>query len=175
MLTLEEVVITKLKQVADNGQIDELQFEYWVGGGQPPPYYRSEQLRLLAVSEVVRFEFARLRFDARLPPDGATERWTMQSDVATFRAISKFLIDRQVFETQYAEETNPGIGGVISHEIVVSVGTKQIKRTYYRVAPSALAPLTGMLRDRIEMTKRTGVRSWLHQGKPITDPFAVTK
>ncbi len=175
MLTPEEVVITKLKQVADNGQIDDLRFEYWVGGGQPPPYYRSEQLRLFAVSGVVQFEFAILRFDSKLPPDGATEKWTMQSDVATFRAISSFLIDRHVFETRYPEETDPGIGGGISHEIIASVGTANIKRTYYRVVPSALAPLTAMLRDRIELTRKTGVRSWMHQGKPIADPFAVKK
>lgn len=175
MLTPEEVVIAKLKHVTDNGQIDDLRFEYWVGGGQPPPYYRSEQLRLFAVSGVVQFEFAILRFDSKLPPDGATEKWTMQSDVATFRAISSFLIERHVFETRYSEETDPGIGGGVSHEIIASVGAANIKRIYYRVLPSAVAPLIGMLRDRIELTKKTGVRSWTHQGKSIVDPFSVRR
>lgn len=171
-MTTEEIIIPKVKSAAKDGLLDGVQFEYWFGGGQPPPYYRSEQFRLFSVGEELQMEFAILRFHPKLIPREVTEKYSLRGDSEEVRVIAQMLLDLRVFASHFPEEKDPSIGGVISHEIAVTVGIVEMKRTYYRTMPVDLAPLEKLLQQMIAKTKELGLHSWRHLGRAIEDPFA---
>lgn len=164
-------IIPKMKSAAKDGRLDGMQIEYWVGGGQPPPYYRSEQFRLLSQGEEVQMEFAVLRFHPKLIPNEVTEKYTLRGIAEDVRGIARMLLDLRVFEIHFPEENDPSIGGVISHEIAVAAGKVEMKRTYYRTMPLDLTPLEKLLQKMIAKTREKGLHSWHHQGHAIEDPF----
>jgi hypothetical protein len=170
--TAEEVVLPKLKVASKDGRLDGLQLAYWVGGGQPPPYYRSEQFRVFSTPTSAQMEFSLLRFDSKLTPNDVTETFTLAADAANIRAIASMLLDKKVFEGRFPEETNPKIGDIFSHEIIATAGAVKLRRTYYRTMPVDLAPLEKLWRQLIDQTRKQGLHSWYHQGRTIPDPFA---
>jgi hypothetical protein len=171
MQTSEVKVLARLTQAARDGKLDGLQIESWVGGGQPPPFYRSEQFRLLLKDGRSLMEFAVLRFPDALTPKEVTEKHTLAADPADVRAVAGQMLETKVFELKFPEETNPGIASVISHEIIATADGTAVKRVYYRRLPAALEPLEKLLKGLIDRTREKGRHTWHHDGREIGNPF----
>jgi hypothetical protein len=169
---LKEKLLKRLSTAAREGRLDGLQIEYWVGGGQPPPFYRSEQFRLLANDDKPQLEFSVLRFHKELKPNEVKEVFSLPAEPEDVRAVAGMLVEKKVFESRFAEETDPRIGSVISYELTGIVDREQEKRVYYRAMPKELAALQSVFEKLIERTKKKGKHSWRHQGRTIEDPFA---
>ena len=61
-------MLTKLAEIERSGRLTGLEIEFWSGGGLPPPYYRSEQLRLTTRGGRDIMEFAKLKWDESFDP-----------------------------------------------------------------------------------------------------------
>ena len=71
--------LADLDRLARLGRLDGVTLEYWVGGGLPPPYYRSDQSRLLTSGGRDLLEFARPCHDPINRHEGLVEKFAGMS------------------------------------------------------------------------------------------------
>lgn len=164
--TVDSLIAT-LEERARTGQLGGIEIEYWVGGGLPPPYYRSEQLRLLTVDGQDTLELAILRFDERYDPPSLVEKWQLPARPADVREVVRLLLATQVFRARYPEEDDLGVADILSTEIIVTVPPGEHKRRYFRRVPPALEPLRAAVEAFQERLQREGKRGLSHQGRPV--------
>ena len=165
--TQDSVVLHRLLQCEQTGRLDGLEIEIWTGGGQPPPYYRSDQFRLLVSSGRDVLEFARIKFDAAYEPPDIVEKFQLMAQPADVQTIARLLRETGVFSVRYAEEENPNIPDILSTEVIVTHNGQQHKRVYYRTIPKALIPLKAEIDRLIEQLIAHGERQLYHRGKRI--------
>jgi len=164
-----EKVLAKLRQSGQSGRLDGLEIEYWVGGGLPPPRYRSDQLRLLCVDGRDTVEFAKMCFDDHYDPPSLNEKWQVPATGVDVREMVRLLLEGSVFTTHYPEEDDPGIADILSTEVIATFSGDELKRRYYRKPPESLAPLVRAAEALIDRAKREGERGLYHQGKRVGD------
>lgn len=162
-----QYVLAVLSQWETTGTLGGAEMEYWTGGGQPPPYYRSDQFRLHTVDGIEILEFAKVKYDSRYEPSNLLEKFRLPAQPSDVKTIARLLRDTGVFTSRYPEEDNPGIADVLSTEVIVTAGGCEYKKVYYRVVPSQLAPLRAEVERVIQRLKASGSRELLHQGKRI--------
>jgi hypothetical protein len=156
-----------LDQIEKAGELNGCAIEYYVGGGQPPPFYRMEQLRLLTVEGRDTIEFATLAYAQHFDPPDLIVKFQQPATAEQVRRVSQLILKTQVFTQEYPEEQNPGGVDLLSTEIIVSKGDRQATRRYYRGIPQALIPLQQEITTLIGLVKSQGRRTVLHQGKPL--------
>jgi hypothetical protein len=163
-----EALLEALHGCIVQGQLAGCEIEYWTGGGQPPPYYRSDQFRLHTVDGRDVAELAKPRYDVPAPsPEGG---YPVERDVLTalpehVRAVAQMIVVCGVFTEHFAEEQNPRVADILSTEVIVRVGGHAFSRRYFRRVPEALEPLrTEVERITREVVER-GERGVYHQGR----------
>lgn len=146
-------LLGRLEAAERTGQLDDLEIEYWVGGGLPPPHHRSDQLRMMPVDGEPTTEVFQATFDRDRPDVGYIEyRMPLVPDDLRFAA--RLIRETGVFSRTFDEEQKPDVTDILRTEIEVSSvdGTKKVKRVYYRSVPGALEPLALRLKviaDRV--------------------------
>ena len=171
MPTDHDIIADKLALAAKTGRADGLTIEYWIGGGQPPPYYRSEQLLVTSHDDRLTIDLAIMRFHPRLTPQEVLEVRTQTSYDEELKQLATELLATQFDVTVFEEESDPRIGSVISHQISVRFKKSELRKNYYRHLPaqfSAFEELSGKLTAN---AKEKGKRTWRHKGHDIPNPF----
>ncbi len=167
MTSKEQVITGQLVRVEKTGVLDGLSLELWRGGGLPPPYYRSDQLRFLSVGGRDVVEFASLKFDSRYDPPGVQDKWTIPAATADIKEAARLLLALRVLETQFPEERQPGVADVISYEIVASAEGVEVQRRYYRKLPDTLAPIQTFIDRMTASAKASGPPALFHHGHEV--------
>lgn len=151
--TDDSKLLSRLVVAERTGQLDDLEVEYWVGGGLPPPHHRSAQLRMMPVDGKPTTQVFEATFDERRPEVGYIE-YRMPLAPGDLRDVARLIRETGIFFQKFDEEQKPDLMDILRTEIEVSNvgGTKKVKRIYYRSVPGALEPLaTGVkvIADRV--------------------------
>lgn len=145
--------------------------EYWIGGGQPPPYYRSEQLLFKTTGDRDIVELAILRYHPRLTPAEVTQVDSTNCHYEVVKAMAATLLATHLEDTTFAEEADPQVGSVISHEINIQIGEVKLQKKFYRQLPAEFDTFKDLV-DQIKFkTIGDGKRTWRHKGHDIANPF----
>jgi hypothetical protein len=156
-----------LNEIERSGSVGANQLEYYVGGGQPPPYYRSDQFRAYRLGSQEILELSQVVWDQRYTPSELHRIYRLPAQPGEIREIVRLIIDARVFENVYPEETDRGVADVLRHEILVVAPGLTHQRTYYQTVPTALVPLRDRIQQHIARLTREGALSYTHQGNPI--------
>jgi hypothetical protein len=160
--------LARLERSAQTGRLDGLEIEYWVGGGLPPPHYRSDQFRLLTVQGRDTLEIARPLWDDGFKPPQLIEKFQRPANMLDVRHIARLILDAGVFTAQH--EDKPAVGDGLSTEVIVTAGGTKHQRVYRGRVPPKLRALEADV-ERLRLTlEREGVRSVFHQGKRLVPP-----
>ena len=162
-----EAILERLQAAERTGRLDGLEIEFWKGGGLPPPYYQSDQLRLMTVGIREVIEFATLKWDQNFDPPNLHEKWTLALQAAQTSEVTRLLLATQVFTAHYPEEEKPGIADIFSYEILLTADGTQVKRTYYRQLPNQSASLQAATAGLIDLLKAQGRHGVYHQGREV--------
>jgi hypothetical protein len=167
MTSDEKLISERLAQVEKSGSLEGITIEIWSGGGQPPPYYRSDQLRLMPANGRDVIEFASLRFDSQFDPPSVQDKWTIAADPARVKEAAHLILSLNVFGSQFPEERNPGLADALSHELLISWGKVQVSRRYYRKMPDLLQPLSNFAIQLTSEVKASGPPTLFHKGQEV--------
>jgi len=147
-----------LARIVQQGRLGGVTIEYWVGGGLPPPHYRSDQLRLLTFESSDILEFARPYRDPAATREGIVEKFHLAVQPSDVRRIATLIIDIGVFERQFPEEKDPGRADALTTEVILTINGREFKRRYYSGSPPPLEPLRleveRLIRRLVESGKR---------------------
>jgi hypothetical protein len=160
--------LARLERSAQTGRLDGLEIEYWQGGGLPPPYYRSDQFRVLTVEGRDTLELARPLWDKAFEPPQLTETFQRPATPADVRHIARLILDAGVFRERHEEKSRIGDG--FSTEIIVTAGKTRLKNVYQQSVPPKLRALEAEV-ERLRLAlERDGTRSVFHDGKRLEPP-----
>jgi hypothetical protein len=160
--------LARLERSAQTGRLDGLTIEYWVGGGLPPPHYRSDQFRLLTVEGRDTLELARPLWDDAFKPPQLVEKFQRPADAADVRRVAHLILDAGVFREPHDEK--PTGGDMLSTEVIVTAGGTMLQSVYRGNVPPALRALeTEVERLRLAL-EREGARSVFHEGTRLVPP-----
>lgn len=156
----DPVVSAALTRMEAIGKLEGVEFEHYVGGGLPPPYYVSDQLRLLARDGRDTIQFAAPNYKSKPVKDEAYPRdvYTLPAQPDDVKTIAKILREGRTFETSTMASA-PADG--VRTELLLTVAGKQHKATYSGFAPT-LAPLSDAVKVLIARVKSQGK----HELKP---------
>ncbi len=161
-------MLTKLAETERSGRLTGLEIEFWSGGGLPPPYYRSEQLRLTTRGGRDIVEFAKLKWDQSFDPPQLQDKWLYPLQPDQTSTIARLLLGSHAFTQTYPEEQNPNIADILSHEIVLTADGSEVKRRYFRKEPEALGPLRAAVNGLIDLARTQGRYGLYHQGNEVS-------
>lgn len=162
--------LPEIARLAEQGRLNGVTIEYWVGGGPPPPFYRSDQFRLLTVENRDMLEFARPYHDPTRKLEGLVEKFQLAAQPSDVRRLAKLIIDTGVFQQQSPEEKDPGRADALTTEVIVSIGSREFKRRYFTGSPKPLEPLRAEVDRLLQRLVASGKREIFHHGKPISLP-----
>ena len=92
-----------LEASARTGKLEGIEIEYYVGGGLPPPLYRSDQLRLLVSDGRSTLRFARPVYDRRYDPY-PLEIFQMAATPDDVQLIAGLLLKSRIFSSAPSTE-----------------------------------------------------------------------
>jgi len=167
--------LAELSRLAEQGRLDGVSIEYWVGGGLPPPYYRSDQFRLLSVENRDTLEFARPYRDPAAKLEGLVEKYQLPAQPSEVRGLAKLILETGVFERQFPEEKDPGRADALATEVIVTAGGREFKRRYFSGAPKPLEALQAEVERLVQRLTANGTRQVLSQGKPIEETVPLAR
>lgn len=167
--------LAELARLAERGRLDGVTIEYWVGGGLPPPLYRSDQFRLLTADNNDLLEFARPYRDPAARREGLVEKFQLAAHPSDIRGLARLILDTGVFSRHFPEEKDPGRADALATEVIVGIGGREFKRRYFTAAPQPLEPLRAEVERLVQRLVASGKRRLFFQGKPVeeTDPDTV--
>jgi hypothetical protein len=162
-----EALAGAVARAEETGALGSLEFEHWFGGGQPPPYYRSEQLRLYVANEKPVLEFAKMTWDKTLTPPEVNEKWAKQPLRDDIVRVARLVRESRLLTTVFPEETPDGVGSGFSHEIILTAGKHKVLKKYYGKLPPALVPLKEEVDKLLAAAQATGSHGRYHQGRRL--------
>ena len=157
----------RLANARSSGRLDGLTIEYWKGGGLPPPYHVSQQLRVMSAGGNDAVVFDNETWDAKYTPQNVHERWTAVARPEDVRSVAAMILDGDLLGKRFAEEDDPGIADILSHEIILAADGVEVKKTYFRSLPAQMQPLKQFFDDLIQRTKAQAEKILYHQGRRI--------
>jgi hypothetical protein len=163
----EELFQTRLEASQQSGHLGDLEIEFWRGGGQPPPYYRSEQLRLFEADRKPVLELAVLKWDEAYNPPNLQEKWRMPLAEEQIKEVVGSLLRTQALVRTFPEEADPKIADLISYEIIVTTGGRQTRRRYYRRMPEPLAAVGSDVATLSTLVRHDGQYGLYHKGNRL--------
>src|ERR1051326_6129638 len=117
-----------LKQTAASGNLDDMEFEYWTGGGLPPPYYVSKQLRIRSLQGQATLVSDEAKYDKKYNPSKMMEESKLAAKPEEIKKVAQALLDTQVFKSNFPEEKKIDTLDVLSTEIIVTLQDKPYKK-----------------------------------------------
>jgi hypothetical protein len=84
-------ILNQLANCEKTGSLEGVQIESWTGGGQPPPYYRSHQFRLLTSGGRDLLEFATVQWDKRYAPPNLQEKFSLPGRPPDISSVARLL------------------------------------------------------------------------------------
>jgi len=158
----EAALIQRLQKVESTGQLEDMEIEYWIGGGLPPPYYRSDQLRFLVLEGRPTIV---LNVATRDPerPEVATVQFRAPLGSDELQNVARLLRETGVFPERKRKEETAAPADVLRTEIALlsEDRTKEVKKTFYGAAPKGLEPLLAEIRRITDRVRREGIRRYL--------------
>lgn len=156
-----------LQAVEASGTLGGVVVEYWFGGGQPPPYYRSDQLRLFRGEEGDMAQFATLAYAPFFEPPSVVARFRIPASAADIREVARLLRTSGVFSPEAPEP--PGLGGAdaLSTELIVTSGDRRVERRLPEPLPANLAPLQAKMRELTDRALASGSGRLVHEGRTL--------
>lgn len=165
----EARLVAQLQSAEATGRLDDLELEYWIGGGLPPPHHRSDQLRFLLLDGKPTIELNVETNDEKRPGLAMIEhRAPLVPD--ELRAVAKLIRETAVFSRRYPEENKPDVADILHTEVVLMSGdrSKSAKRTYYKSPPTDLEALTGHMKRISDRLRAEGQKRYLdREGKEL--------
>ena len=152
--------LEELARLAREGKLNGATIEYWVGGGLPPPHYRSDQFRLFEGSGGDMLHVARPYNDPVAKRQGLVERFRLEALPDEVRLIARLVIDSGIFDPRFAEEKDPGIADALKTEVNLTVAGREYKRQFFSATPKPVEALrveVERLKERIAMGGRRDV------------------
>ena len=165
--TEENRIRQSVAMAAETGHLAGLTAACWRGGGLPPPYYRSEQLRLLTQDGTDDAVFANLIFDKKFNPPDVHEKWTTTIAADDVRRVMGLLKESAVLEAAHAGQPLPAVADTITTEIIVSLGEAKILRRFGPTLPAHLAKLEEAFQKLVASAKEKSRKELYHQGKKV--------
>lgn len=166
----EKTCLEALRTAETTGELQGLEIEVWTGGGQPPPYYRSDQFRLLSGGGRDTIQFARPLYYPGREPSTLIEKFMMDARPDEVKTVARLIREGYIFTMRYPEEENPGVADAFSTEVIVTVYGKEYQRRYFRRVPEAVEPLLDEVRRLTAKVKRGGKRALFDKGKEVPEP-----
>lgn len=157
----------RLQTCANTGHLNGLEIEYWVGGGQPPPYYRSDQLRFLPTSDGETLELARPLWDTAFDPPQLTEKFERPAKPVEIQQVARLIVAARVFTERYPEEDKRGASDVLSTEVIITAEGSRLARVYHGSLPAPLRTLGAEIERLRAAVERDGIRTVWHQGRRL--------
>jgi hypothetical protein len=157
-----------LKQTAATGNLDHMEFEYWTGGGLPPPYYVSKQLRIRSLQGQTTLVFNEVKYDKKYNPSNLVENSQVAAKPEDVKKVAQTLLDTRVYSSNFPEEKKIDTPDVLSTEIIVTLQGKAYKKIYYKTLPAKLEPVHSEVNRLIELAKAEGKKTLIHQGTPVS-------
>jgi hypothetical protein len=154
----------QLRRCEATGRMDGLEIEYWTGGGHPPPYFRSDQFRLLTVGGIEMLEFDTLAYAPRFRGEALILEFQLPARPEDVRTVARLLRETGVFTDRYPEEEDPRTSDILRTEVMVTVGGREHKRVYYRRIPEALKPLDAEVERHISWVRTKGKLAVFYKG-----------
>ena len=162
-LTQEETALVgRLEAAEKTGQLQDLEIEYWIGGGAPPPYSRSDQLRFMVAQGSAWLELNKQTFDEKHPGVVLIE-YRLPLGASDVRAVATLLRETALFRSRFPEEEKPNVADILRTEVTLSSadGKKSLKRTYYQTMPGALATVREHMAALSERLVKEGTKRCL--------------
>ena len=152
-----QAALAALKKAEATGKLDGLEIEHYIGGGMPPPYYRSEQFRLYGDAGRDTLAFVTPDYTANVGQGEAYPRsaYRIASTPAEVTTIARLVRESGAFDM--APPSDAGPADAFRTEVVVMLGGKEVKRVYPGAAPPELAKLREAINKVIEHIKANGV------------------
>lgn len=166
----ESLCLKALERAAATGQLNGLEIEVWHGGGQPPPYFRSDQFRLLTQGGRDIQIFARPLFYPGGEPETLVEAFRMEAGPEVIRTLAGLIQEGGLFARSFPEETHPGGADAFSTEVILTFEGRQCQRRYFRRLPEAVEPLMALVQRAIAQLKTGGRRGLFDQGREVAEP-----
>jgi hypothetical protein len=147
-----------LKTAETTGKLDGLEIEHYVGGGLPPPYYRSEQLRLLVQEGRDVLRFVTPNYDPALRKGNTYPRdtYVLPATPDDVKLVARLLRETGALRAPVPSATEPKVADALRTEWVISAHGKETKRVYPRGEPPELAKLTAVVETLIARVKAQG-------------------
>ena len=164
----KDSVRARIDRSAQSGRMEGMEFEYWIGGGQPPPYYRSDQLRLLDSGAGDLLVFARPYWDSAFDPPDLVEKFQRTADPDEIRRVLNLLLQSDVFSKP--TETEMAGPDVLKTEIMLTFGGVTHERRFHGKIPDELNALDAVVQALHVSLAHTGMRSVTHVGKSVVPP-----
>jgi hypothetical protein len=159
-----EILADRLRRCEATGRLDGLEIECWTGGGHPPPFYRSEQFRLLTVAGAAMMEIATVAYAPAFEPKDLILKFQLPAESEDLRTVARLLRETGVFTARHPEEVDPQTADILRTEVMVTVGGREHKRVYYRCIPEALKRLQEEVERLIGWVRTKGKLAVLHKG-----------
>lgn len=158
----ETALLARLETAEKTGQLQDLEVEYWIGGGAPPPYSRSDQLRFMVAEGKGVMELNKQTFDEKRP-DVVLVEYRLPLEPSELRAVAGLFRETAVFQTRFPEEQKPDVADILRTEVTISSADrkKRLTRTYHQAMPAALAPLRERMTALSERLMKQGTKRCL--------------
>jgi hypothetical protein len=165
-----EELRARLERAAAVGRLEGLEIEYWVGGGAPPPHYRSDQLRLLTQGDRDVFEFARPLWDASFDPPDLIEKFSADAAPADVQSVLRLILASGALDE--AGQTGPTAGfDMLATEILISDGARRFERKHRgNDVPDNLLALSQEIDELRKKLEKGGERSVFQRGERLSAP-----
>ncbi len=149
--------LAAITRAATTGKLDGMEIEHYIGGGLPPPHYRSEQFRLFVdhgrdtLAFVTHDQTATVKQGEQYP----RHVYKLPATPSDVKTIASLVRDTGAFGAPApAESARPRDS--LRSELVVILGGKETKRVYPGAEPADLAKLQEAIRPFIERLKTHG-------------------
>lgn len=157
----------ELARCEQTGAIGHVTIEYWVGGGLPPPNYRSEQLRMFATTTGTVLEFAKVIWDKNYDPPNLHQKWTIPATPEDVRQLAHLLSTSGLLTIAANPPRPTDRPDAIAREFIVGVkDTTEMTVRFEQPAevPQALLQHVEGLVKRVQASAQPVL---FHQGKPL--------
>jgi hypothetical protein len=160
----------RLERAAEAGRLDGLEIEYWIGGGAPPPHYRSDQLRLLTRDGRDVFEFARPLWDASFDPPDLIEKLSAEAKTADVQQVARLILESSLLDEP--TETGPTGGfDLLTTEIAIAAGSRRFERKHRgNQVPGNLVALSREVHALCAALETSGERAVFQRGERLSAP-----
>ncbi|APR86118.1 Hypothetical protein A7982_11467 [Minicystis rosea] len=153
----DSTALAAISRAETTGKLDGLEIEHYVGGGLPPPHYRSEQFRLFVDHGRDTIEFVTPDFTTQVKQGEAYPRhvYKLTASPSEVRSIAGLVRECGAFSSP-APVDEKRAHDSIRTELSAIVGGKEAKRVYSGAEPAALTKLRAVISPLIARLKAQG-------------------